>query len=436
MFRIKNLTVRNFMSVGNATQAVEFDRRDLTLVLGENIDLGGDDSGARNGTGKTTIINALSYALYGTALTNIKKDNLINKTNAKGMLVTIDFEVNGESYRIERGRKHNVLKFYIGDVRDPNSVKNAMYGVDYVFHAAALKQVPSCEFFPIEAVKTNILGTENVLDAAIANGVDLKGVPFFKSQRACQLFDVASAHEVADSVREICEAENVRPSLIIVDTVARNMGGDENSTPDMARFVEHIDALLRIPYQANVLMVHHSGKASPGQARGSTVLRGALDQEYMVDMDDASHMVSLVNKKMKDGEVPAEKRFSIKQVGLGLHGKDGVEIVGACLETVDISLLVHAVKDAAASLTKNQNRGRRALESLIYARRRDGNMSPVTMDDWREACREAEVPRNRFHEIKDALVAKKVITVNHANEVTLVEDATEASEASGQADGR
>jgi DNA repair exonuclease SbcCD ATPase subunit len=125
MFRIKNLTVRNFMSVGNATQAVEFDRRDLTLVLGENIDLGGDDSGARNGTGKTTIINALSYALYGTALTNIKKDNLINKTNAKGMLVTIDFEVNGESYRIERGRKHNVLKFYIGDVeresKDDNS---------------------------------------------------------------------------------------------------------------------------------------------------------------------------------------------------------------------------------------------------------------------------------------------------------------------------
>jgi len=125
MFRIKNLTVRNFMSVGNATQAVEFDRRDLTLVLGENIDLGGDDSGARNGTGKTTIINALSYALYGTALTNIKKDNLINKTNAKGMLVTIDFEVNGESYRIERGRKHNVLKFYIGDIeresKDDNS---------------------------------------------------------------------------------------------------------------------------------------------------------------------------------------------------------------------------------------------------------------------------------------------------------------------------
>ena len=63
------------------------------------------------------------------------------------------------------------IKFYIGDVRDIASVKNAMHNVDYIFHAAALKQVPSCEFFPIEAVKTNVLGTENVLTAAIEAGV-------------------------------------------------------------------------------------------------------------------------------------------------------------------------------------------------------------------------------------------------------------------------
>ena len=124
-FRIKYLTVKNFMSVGNATQAVNFDRKDLTLVLGENVDLGGDDSGARNGTGKTTIINALSYALYGNALTNIRKDNLINKTNAKGMLVTIEFEVNGVDYKIERGRKSNVLKFYINDIEQETEDDNS-----------------------------------------------------------------------------------------------------------------------------------------------------------------------------------------------------------------------------------------------------------------------------------------------------------------------
>ncbi|MEH7214273.1 polysaccharide biosynthesis protein [Priestia megaterium] len=67
--------------------------------------------------------------------------------------------------------KNDKLKFYLGDVRDLSSVKNAMHGVDYIFHAAALKQVPSCEFFPLEAVKTNILGTDNVLTAAIEYGV-------------------------------------------------------------------------------------------------------------------------------------------------------------------------------------------------------------------------------------------------------------------------
>jgi DNA repair exonuclease SbcCD ATPase subunit len=113
-FKIKTLSVKNFMSVGNATQAINFDRRDLTLVLGQNLDLGGDDTGARNGTGKTTIINALSYALYGAALTNIKKDNLINKTNGKNMLVTIEFEKDGTEYRIERGRRPNTMAFYAG----------------------------------------------------------------------------------------------------------------------------------------------------------------------------------------------------------------------------------------------------------------------------------------------------------------------------------
>ena len=115
MINIKELTVRNFMSVGNQTQAVNFAQKNLTLVLGENLDQGGDDSGSRNGTGKTTIVNALTFALYGNALTNIKKDNLVNKINNKGMLVTLAFEKDGIEYRIERGRKPNVLQFFVND---------------------------------------------------------------------------------------------------------------------------------------------------------------------------------------------------------------------------------------------------------------------------------------------------------------------------------
>jgi len=111
MLKIKNVSAKNFMSVGNNTQAVNFDNCQLTLVLGHNLDMGGD--GSRNGTGKTTIINALSYALYGDALTNIRKDNLINKTNGKGMITSVEFEIQGKQYRIERGRRPNILKLYI-----------------------------------------------------------------------------------------------------------------------------------------------------------------------------------------------------------------------------------------------------------------------------------------------------------------------------------
>ncbi len=75
-------------------------------------------------------------------------------------------------YQVKYPEASNKIKFYIGDVRDLQSVKNAMHGVDYIFHAAALKQVPSCEFFPIEAVKTNVIGTDNVLTAAIDEGVE------------------------------------------------------------------------------------------------------------------------------------------------------------------------------------------------------------------------------------------------------------------------
>jgi DNA repair exonuclease SbcCD ATPase subunit len=111
------------MSVGNSTQGIDFDREILHLVLGENLDLGGD--GSRNGTGKTTIINALSYSLvWSGSFSNIRKDNLVNKTNGKNMLVSLDFGVGGKEYRIERGRKPNVLRFYVNNKNRPSPTKH------------------------------------------------------------------------------------------------------------------------------------------------------------------------------------------------------------------------------------------------------------------------------------------------------------------------
>ena len=102
--------------------------------------------------------------LNGFLETDIKEIRIFSRDEKKQDDMRHEFEA-------KMPEASNKIKFFIGDVRDLASVKNAMHGVDYIFHAAALKQVPSCEFFPIEAVKTNVLGTENVLTAAIEEGV-------------------------------------------------------------------------------------------------------------------------------------------------------------------------------------------------------------------------------------------------------------------------
>ena len=113
--------------------------------------------------GKTLLITGGTGSFGNTVLkrfldTNIKEIRIFSRDEKKQDDMRLKY-------------RNNKIKYHIGDVRDIQSVKNAMYGVDYIFHAAALKQVPSCEFFPIEAVKTNILGTENVLTVAIESGV-------------------------------------------------------------------------------------------------------------------------------------------------------------------------------------------------------------------------------------------------------------------------
>ena len=113
--------MKNFMSVGSVTQVIDLETHGLTLILGDNIDQG--SNGNRNGAGKTIILHGISYALFGSPMTQIKMDNLINKTNKKNMMVTIEFERNGHSYRIERGRKPNIFRFYVdnSEVNSPDT---------------------------------------------------------------------------------------------------------------------------------------------------------------------------------------------------------------------------------------------------------------------------------------------------------------------------
>jgi len=163
MITLKNITLRNFLSIGQVTQAVNFDRQELTLILGENLDLGGD--GARNGTGKTTLIQGLSYALFGVPINSIRKDNLVNRTNAKNMMVTLEFSVEGIEYKIERGRKPNVLRFYVNnslqkgmdDAQGEN--KETQASIEKVIHMSAdmFKHIVALNTYsePFLALKNN-----------------------------------------------------------------------------------------------------------------------------------------------------------------------------------------------------------------------------------------------------------------------------------------
>ena len=163
MITLKNITLRNFLSIGQVTQAVSFDRQDLTLILGENLDLGGD--GARNGTGKTTLIQGLSYALFGIPINSIRKDNLVNRTNGKAMMVTLEFSVDGIDYKIERGRKPNILKFYVNNDLQKNNDdaqgenKETQVAIERVIHMSAdmFKHIVALNTYsePFLALKTN-----------------------------------------------------------------------------------------------------------------------------------------------------------------------------------------------------------------------------------------------------------------------------------------
>jgi DNA repair exonuclease SbcCD ATPase subunit len=123
MLILKNVTMRNFLSIGNVTQTVELDKNALTLVLGENLDLGGN--GSRNGCGKSSLLQAISYGLYGQSLTNIKINNLVNHINQKNMMVSIEFEKNGHKYRIERGRKPNFFRYIVDNTNVDESTDEA-----------------------------------------------------------------------------------------------------------------------------------------------------------------------------------------------------------------------------------------------------------------------------------------------------------------------
>lgn len=123
MIKFKTVSIRNFMSFGNIEQTLSLESTALSLIIGENLDTPSQNGQSRNGVGKSTLINALCYGLYGNALSTIKKDNLVNITNEKNMVVNVVFEKDGKEYKIIRGRKPNIFKFFVDN-------KEKLQGID------------------------------------------------------------------------------------------------------------------------------------------------------------------------------------------------------------------------------------------------------------------------------------------------------------------
>ena len=225
----------------------------------------------------------------------------------------------------------------------------------------------------------------------IGNDLNLEDGLLFKSLGAAQLCEAITinkngAAQVAEAIRKMVEATGVWPRLIIVDTLSRNYGGDENSTEEMAAFIQHLDEYLRKPWDCTIICVHHSGAMDKDRSRGSTALRGAIDAEYKVSRDAASGVITVDAKKMKDADLPKPVMLRLQRVAL--TQQDGVPVVdedrmaemGAYLVdcSADVSAIEREINTRAASEKairgKNKAKVHELLGKILHQKTTDGEL--------------------------------------------------------------
>ena len=300
MIKIKNITLRNFLSIGQVTQSVDFDRNDLTLILGENLDLGGD--GARNGTGKTTLIQGLSYALFGIPINNIRKDNLVNRTNNKNMVVTLEFNVNGTDYKIVRGRKPNILKFYIDNTEQANKDdaqgenKETQHAIERVISMSSdmFKHIIALNTYsePFLALKAN--EQRNIIE---------------------QLLGITLLSEKADLIKELIrqskdgiqqeefrvkavEEANKRVTEQIESTKRRQRLWQTKHDDDLARLSTSYDELTKIDIEAELQA--HRNLTSYNQKRKEIEDLNKLIALCVADEAKESKVIKKLEKEIED----------------------------------------------------------------------------------------------------------------------------------------
>jgi DNA repair exonuclease SbcCD ATPase subunit len=399
MIKIRNLTVRNFMSVGNATQGVDFDRTDLTLVLGENLDLGGD--GSRNGTGKTTIINALSYALFGQALSNIRKDNLVNKTNGKGMLVSVDLDVNSISYRIERGRKPNVLRFYVnnqektatdeaqGDSRETQDEIERMLGMshDMFQHIVGLNTYTP-PFLSLKANEQRVIIEQLLGITLLSEKADrIKELNRqTKDGIAQEEMRIRATQEANKRIEEQIESLRKRQTLWIKKQ-SEDCAGFEQAIADL----EHIDIDVEVQSHRDLEAFHVRKKA----------IDDATRYIRQIDADDAKQQKLL--DKLKT-EIEALDNHKCHSCGQDLHDNKQDELKQAKEDLV---------KETALQLLANDTQRQEHQDTLAQLGAL-GTASTVFYDTLEDALNH----RNTLSTLRTSLEARRIETDPYTEQIS------------------
>jgi len=331
MLTIRDLTVKNFMSVGNHTQAINFADKHLVLVIGENMDLGGDDAGARNGTGKTTIINAISYVFFGEALTQIRRDNLVNKTNSKDMLVTVNFDKNGVSYKIERGRKPQVLKFFINEVeqnsgadgtednneaqgenRETQEEINKLIGMTH----AMFKNIIALNTYTQPFLATKQAEQREIIEQLLGITLLSEKAELLKEQMRVAKLDLAEEKVRLDAV--LLSNKKVEESIKTFEL--RSTAWQTQKNQDIAKFESAIEELERVDIQTEL----DSHKRLAKHTDDSKTLRN-LEKEKSYHEDSLTKATRQREQTIKDLEYA--ERASCPTCEQDLHGEKHEHLV-------------------------------------------------------------------------------------------------------------
>ena len=306
MLTIKTLTVKNFLSVGNQTQAINFEGKNLVLVIGENMDLGGDDAGARNGTGKTTIINAISYAFFGEALTNIRKDNLVNKTNAKDMVVGIEFEKNGIQYKIERGRKPQVLRFYADDIEQESNEaqgenRETQHEIDKLLGMthSMFKNIMALNTYSQPFLSTKQSEQREIIEQLLGITILSQKSDLLKEQMKATKEESVAEKLKLDSIIN----SNMKIEESIKNLKLRNSAWQTQQRQDIEKFKSAIEDLERVDIEQEL----DAHKQIQKKQEDMTALRG-LQKEKAYHEDSLTKTTRQISLKNKDIEYAEDAR--------------------------------------------------------------------------------------------------------------------------------